>query len=73
MVINVEVVPRPTNSQLRKVPLPQNFFDDDFPTCKIGTTHGDHYAKDHFHGKHKYLLSGLIYLNVYTIYNVISR
>ena len=53
MFVNIEKVPRPTKSLLRKVPLPQNFFDDNFPTCKIGSTFEDHYAKDHFDGKYK--------------------
>ena len=60
MLINIKVVPRPTKLQLSKVPLPQNFFDDDFPTCKIGSAHENHYAKDHFDGKLKRPLSGFI-------------
>ena len=51
MFMNIKVIPRPEKYQLRKVPLPPNFFDDDFPTCKIGSSSEVHYAKDLFDGK----------------------
>ena len=51
MFMNIKVIPRPKKSQLRKVPLPQNFFDDDFPTCKMGSPSKVQYGKDQFKGK----------------------
>ena len=51
MFINIKVVPRPNKSQLKKVPLPQKFFDNDFPSCKIGSSSEFHFAKDLFDGK----------------------
>ena len=51
MFLKIKVIPRPEKSQLRKVPIPKNFFDDDFPSCKIGSPSEVHYAKDQFDGK----------------------